>query len=322
MNIEEKFFDQTSNGIVPNDLLLLYSHPFNKKSYLLKTKEKQIEHEVLIEENGLFYIDENSNNKNIILWSNLGNSLFEIEQDGYKQNKVEIGQPLNFIVKEKDIEILSLNTSTTENSILINIRGEQFKLIFKPLIINATHDEQYIYLFGDIIEEERSVVYVISKSSKQVIKEIPIKQNHASDMLIFNNNLVISTEKRLTIIEKESFNVDYIDINNKLLSFDQLHTYHNKLFVSYYDKGYTGLVILDENFKVLKYKTFNFPYMRAKFNGTYLYVMSQVTTSYNKTGHGIIGVFNIEKFKKIGQLKTPEKEHKLQDFFILKKGDN
>ncbi|MFZ3589732.1 hypothetical protein ACOI1C_10720 [Bacillus sp. DJP31] len=320
INSLEEYSNEKSFGNIPANLLLLYSHPINDKSFVVRTKGDQIISESTIDSNGLFYIDKDKQNNNIILWSNLKEHMYILdEKNEYTPNKIENEQPLNLIIKDKGIEIFAFNTDIQKNTLVMKIDGKQHELEFKPLIINAIHDEHKVYLFSDIVEEERSVVHVINKISGEIEKEITLQENHASDMLFYNNQIVISTEKRLTIIEKDSYNVSYIDINDEILALDRLHIYKDSLYVSYYDKGKTGLATLDENFNTTNNISFDFPYMTAKFEGENMFVMSQLTSGDNKVGKGIIGVFNIENHKKTGQFITPEQEHKLQDFYILEK---
>lgn len=306
---------KASYGKLPNTLYLLYSHPSEKESTLFKVDPSKKIKKYTFEKPGLDVLSW-TKNKEIATYSSYTKGFYLMSKELRKKQSILYDSPVNFYDQIPLGSIVGLNVDIEKNTLIIKKYKKAKTLTFKPLITKVAQNQDSIFVFSDIVEEERSVVHIIDNKKGDIVKEIEVPLHHASDMVVYNNHLVLSTDSRLTTIDLKTFKVSSFMINDQELGLDQLLVNDNKLYVSYFYEGKTGLARLNQSFKTEKNKLFNFPLMKSVFAQDYLYVLTQVTSKKDKVGNGAVAAFDLNSFKKVGQYMTPRLDYKVQDFLV------
>lgn len=315
-NLSSQAVKKVSYGKVPTTLYLLYSHQFEKESTLLTINQsKKIEQKYTFKNPGLDVLSW-TNKKEIATYSSYTKGFYLMSKKLQKKKFISYDSPVNFYDQISSGSIVGLNTDIEKNTLIMKSSKKTKKLAFKPLITKMIEYQDSIIVFSDIIDEERSVVHIIDNKTGDIVKEIEIPSHHASDMTIYDNQLVLSTEGKLTVVDLKSFKVSSFMINNQELGLDQLMVTDGKLYISYFYEGKTGIARLNQSFETEKNKLFDFPLMKSRFTKDYLYVLTQVPSKKEKVDSGAVAAFDLKLFKKVGQYMTPKLDYKVQDFLV------
>lgn len=315
-NLSSQAVKKVSYGKLPTTLHLLYSHPFEKKSKIITIDQsKKIKQKYTFENPGLDLLSW-TNTKEIGVYSSHTKGLYLMSEKLKKKQFISYDSPVSFYNQSSSESIVGLNTSIEKNTLIIKTPEKSKELTFKPLITNMIKNQKYVFVFSDIIEEERSVVHIVDIKKGELIKEIEVPYHHTSDMAIYDNNLVLSTEGKLTVISLKSFDVNSFMISNREVGLDQLMVNEDKLYVSYFDNGKTGIARLNKSFETEKNQLFDFPLMKSRFTKDHLYVLTQISSKKDEIGYGAVASFDLKAFKQVGQFMIPKLDYKVQDFLV------
>jgi len=75
-------------------------------------------------------------------------------------------------------------------------------------------------------------------------------------------------------------------LQNTEVGLDQLMVNEDKLYVSYFDNGKTGIARLNKSFETEKNQLFDFPLMKSRFTKDHLYVLTQISSKKDEIGYG------------------------------------
>ncbi len=314
-HLSSQMVKKVSYGEVPATLYLLYSHPSEKETTLLKVDPSKKIRKYIFEHPGLDVLSW-TNRKQIAAYSSYTKGFYLLSKELKKKQTPVYDDPVNFYYQQSTGSIVGLNTDIEKNTLLIETSQRLKKLTFKPLITKMIQYQDSIIVFSDIVEEERSVIHMIDRRKGEIVKEVEVPSHHASDMIVYRNQLVISTDRKLTVLDLNSFKIRSFMIDDQEMGLDQLLVNDGKLYVSYFSGEKTGLARLNPSFEIEKNMLFDFPLMKSRFTKGHLYVLIQVTSKKDKIGTGAVAAFDLRSFKKVGQYMTPKLDYKVQDFLV------
>ncbi|SEN67791.1 hypothetical protein [Lihuaxuella thermophila] len=318
-SIENEFLNAKNEGVIKEKIGIIYSHPFDKKTDLLVIKNQQ---EIFSQSYDIDGITEiHPKKQGIVLVSEEFNfHEYELNRKFELINKKKVRSPFSFYHSDDEIEIRSFNIDVKKNIVDINDlkKKKTYQVTLPPLLIQAEYDDNFVYVFCDYIEKQSSYLYLIDRNQGKLVKTIPIAFNHANDLLIFNNKLIMTTKEKLSILDIKTHKLIYLDYPSNNITTDKLYEKDQKLYMSYYDDYVSaGTLVYDANLNLLHNKKLHFPYELASFNNGKLFILTQLHSKDPKRFGGIIASFRLEDFKKEGQMILPKKKWHIQNFAIL-----
>ncbi len=318
-NIENEFLHEKSKGIIKEKIGIVYSHPYEKKTDLLVFKNKQ---ELLSKSYDIEGITEiHPKKRGFVLVSEEFNSYeYELNEKFELINRKKVLAPLSYYHFDDEIEIKSFNIDVSKNIININDfkKKKTYQVTLPPLLIQAEYDNNFVYVYSDYIEKQVSNLYLIDRNHGKLVRTIPIQFNHAKDLLIMKNKLIMTTSEKLGILDMKTHQMSYVDYPQKNITPDSMYYNDQKLYVNYYDDyGSAGILVYDPDLKLLDNRNLRFPYELASFANGKLFILTQLLNKERKSFGGIVASFRLKDFKKEGQMILPKKKWHIQDFSII-----
>ncbi|KPC98363.1 hypothetical protein LR69_03399 [Geobacillus sp. BCO2] len=226
-------------------------------------------------------------------------------------------QPLSFASLEGEWEIRSLNQDVNTHKLEVRKGG---KLLFSkrlpPYILQVLRVEPHFYVFVDVMEKEHGVLYVLDQRGS-VVKEIPLPTSFARSMAVFHGRLVIATKPRLTIVDPHSWQVAYWDMGREETQFDQLYVKGDTLWVSYVQRGQSGWLALNDQFKVMEKHELPSVYWEARFHGDYVYALFEPKEGNKEDHAGEMNIFHLRTGQLAAEFTVPKQKHNLQTFQVM-----
>lgn len=317
--IAGQFLNARNEGHIHEQIAFIYSHPYQLKSYFVKMKDNKVIASKTLNATGLFgMVKDSKSTRDIWLWSDYTDSLYKMNK---KMNISGVKQmsPYTFFIKNNEITISGYNKDALDNILEFKNKGEQkHQLTFPSIITASDYDTNYIYVYSDIINEERSALYVIERKTGKLIKEVPVSFHGGDDITLFKGNVIINTKENLTIVETGTWQVSYISLPHLKIHPEELYIQNNTLYLVYSDeRANAGVLKFNEKFRILENKKLNFPYMTSTFHKNKLFILAQLPTDSETQFKGIMGVFKLDSWRKEGQMVLPERGHMVQNFIIL-----
>jgi|GEM_PF-1783537 len=300
-------------------IFFLYSHPLARESYIVETDEHRVRNVVTLQAAGVSQLSHGSSTKELLLWSDYaGRHVYRLNRDTWTLVDQEaVSSPLSFASLEDEWEIRSLNQDVNTHKLEVRKGGKLlFSKRFPPYVLQVLLAEPHFYVFADVMEKERGVLYVLDQRGS-VVKEISLLTSFARSMAVFHDHLVIATKPRLTIIDPHSWRVTYWDMGQEETRFDQLYVKGDTLWVSYVQREKSGWIALDSQFQMTKKHELPSVYWEARFHGDYVYVLFEPQEG-NKADHaGEMNIFHLRTAQLAAKFAVPKQKHNLQTFHVM-----
>ncbi|KXG09442.1 hypothetical protein AT864_02396 [Anoxybacillus sp. P3H1B] len=308
-NIELKLND--------GELHFIYSHPFDDGSYYLKTKDGLNFEKVKFDLNDISYLYNDFDN-NVYLLSQHAFSYYKITKKGDDIVENKIPFPLTFMFKDQNLEVFGINKDIQSNT--LDVRDlkyhKKYQIEYPTYLSLMNYDDKYIYLSNDVIDQEKSVIRIISRENGEEVKTIEISST-ATDLVFYKDKVVAVTDHFLHFIDKNTF--DVMDISYPLSSAvgegDKAISINNKLYVSYNNKGKVSILTLDEKYKWENTINLDINYGSGKFIDHQFFVLEQYELSEDAGGK--LSVYDITE-DKVTSIFLPKQDRKVQDFVLTK----
>ncbi|WP_025951308.1 hypothetical protein [Geobacillus thermocatenulatus] len=303
----------------PGRIFFLYSHPFARDSYIVEADGPQVRNVVTLEAVGVSQLSRGSSTKELLLWSDYtGRHIYRLNRDTWTLVDQEaVSSPLSFASLEGEWEIRSLNQDVNTHKLEVRKGG---KLLFSkrlpPYILQVLRVEPHFYVFVDVMEKEHGVLYVLDQRGS-VVKEIPLPTSFARSMAVFHGRLVIATKPRLTIVDPHSWQVAYWDMGREETQFDQLYVKGDTLWVSYVQRGQSGWLALNDQFKVMEKHELPSVYWEARFHGDYVYALFEPKEGNKEDHAGEMNIFHLRTGQLAAEFTVPKQKHNLQTFQVM-----
>lgn len=300
-------------------IFFLYSHPFARDSYIVEADGLHVRNVVTLEAAGASQLSRGSSTKELLLWSDYtGRHIYRLNRDTWTLVDQEaVSSPLSFASMEGEWEIRSLNQDVNTHKLEVRKGGKLlFSKRFPPYILQVLRAEPHFYVFADAMEKEHGVLYVLDQRGS-VVKEISLPTSFARSMAVFHGRLVIATKPRLTIVDPHSWRVAYWDMGQEEARFDQLYVKGDTLWVSYVQRGKSGWLALNDQFKVMEKHELPSVYWEARFHDDYVYVLFEPQKG-NKADHaGEMNIFHLRTGQLAAKFAVPKQKHNLQTFQVM-----
>ncbi len=189
-----------STGLLSRPIGVVYSNPFQNKSIFVHVDNNQMNsHE--IDAPGIWRLEHHGKEQDEIwLWSDRYRNLYRVDHHNIKVTSVEkLAYPPIMFKDDQDLLIKGMNASIEKNIVEYHHGGKTQMLEFPSLVTQAIHVNSHLYLFSDIVEQERSCLYIVDIEAGKTVKTIPLQEKSAYDMAFFENHIVLSTKNRLTV---------------------------------------------------------------------------------------------------------------------------
>ncbi|WJQ14404.1 hypothetical protein QT238_01970 [Geobacillus stearothermophilus] len=300
-------------------IFFLYSHPFARDSYIVETDGHRVRKVVTLQAVGVSQLSHGSSTKELLLWSDYtGRYVYRLNRDTWTLVDQEaVSSPLSFASMEGEWEIRSLNQDVKTNKLEVRKEGKLlFSKRFPPYVLQVLHVAPYFYVFADVIEKEQGVLYVIDQRG-EVVKEIPLLTSSARSMVVFHNHIVIATKPRLTIIDPHSWRVAYWGMGQEETRFDQLQVKGDALWVSYVQRGKSGWIALNDQFKLIEKHELPSVYWEARFHGDYVYILFEPQEGNKADNAGEMNIFQLRTAQLAAKFTVPKQKHNLQTFYVM-----
>lgn len=298
-----------------NNYTFIYSHP-TEKTQLLSTRDGKEFNVHSLNYTDIFNSEIAFNNE-ILLWPTHEDYLLRIDQKN-NLTKEKLSSPLNFIKEDKGITIKALNHDLTTNILKVDDRTnkKQYDLDFPTFLVNAYLSQESIYLLNDDIEKEKSVIHIINRNKGELQETISLPGS-AQDVTEFQGNIVIGSDNKLTVLNKETLKTTNIPYPANNIFPDKLYVKNDQLFLSYgnLETGSINLLIFDESLQVVDQIDLEAPLTVSKFKNDKLYVLSQYEME-QKYG-GLFTIFDLNSLKIEKEINLPKEDIKVQDFILL-----
>ncbi|MCY9721005.1 hypothetical protein M5W76_21895, partial [Paenibacillus larvae] len=76
-----------------------------------------------------------------------------------------------------------------------------------------TREGDKLYIFADLIAKEKSVLYVLDIPSEKVMNTIPLPEDVADDMVVYQDKVVLATKTSLTVVDRSDWKVSTIKLS-------------------------------------------------------------------------------------------------------------
>ncbi|MGP4063261.1 hypothetical protein [Halobacillus sp. H74] len=307
---DESKESKDESGALIHDILLIYSHPSDTNSYISEINNDKEVNTIKLDATGIFDVNSKENG-NLLLSSDMVNNKVEVEPnklDVVRKDKTEY--PLNLYISQPNLKVQGFNKDTQSNIVKITTDKDTWEYDFPPLVRNISFNDSFVFIFSDVIEEEKSVLYKIDRETGKE-ELINLKHNFASDMEIISNKVVITTEGNLTVYDIDNGEVSYIALDD-VKNFDQIHQRNERVYISYMKNGKSGVMALEKDLKIISSKEFEFAHNISKFKHNNLYL--NTTSDYGK--NNTLRIVNLDNFKITDSFKLPVKDHKLQNLYV------
>lgn len=300
-------------------IFFLYSHPLARESYIVEADGLHVRKVVTLKAVGISRLSPASSTKELLLWSDYtGRHVYRLNRDTWTLVDQEaVSSPLSFASMEGEWEIRSLNQDVNTHKLEVRKGGKLlFSKRFPPYILQVLRAEPHFYVFADAMEQEHGVLYVLDQRGS-VVKEISLPTSFARSMAVFHGRLVIATKPRLTIVDPHSWRVAYWDMGQEETQFDQLYVKGDTLWVSYVQRGKSGWLALNDQFKVMEKHELPSVYWEARFYGDYVYALFEPQEG-NKADHaGEMNIFHLRTGQLAAKFTVPKQKHNLQTFQVM-----
>jgi hypothetical protein len=295
----------------------VYSHPLDNKTYLLSTQNGANFEERKFKVADIFDIQTNALKENsLLLFPTHNKQYYELDNDNNLKKK-SIRDPLTFFQEKKQLTIKSFNISKDSNLLEVQDRekNKHYNLKFPTFLVDSFSDEKNIYVINNMVDEEKSSLQVVDRNAGKLVKTISL-ESPASDIAKMDNNLIVTTDKGLSIISLAGLQVKEVDYPVKNIMADQIFVDNKKVFISYgdYSNGNAHLLVLDKDFNLASNIDFKVPYTKSKFKNEKLYVLSQYEEG--KKYGGQFNAINLNTLKQDKTILLPKKDIKVQDFVV------
>ncbi|CCQ93350.1 hypothetical protein CULT_1300016 [[Clostridium] ultunense Esp] len=318
--VEFEYINAKNEGQIDVPIGIIYSHPFYNKSYFVKISNDKIT-SAKIKAAGILKMEQSSENeREIWMWSDRVDQLYRFDYETMRLLEMRnLKAPLSLFEDHKQTILKGLNIDFKENRLEYTFKDKEHSIQLPPFLLQALIDRNHIYLFSDIVEKKKSVLYVININDGKIIHTISLNDSFASDIVHYRHYIVLSTKRHVSAVDTRDWSVKYIELPNSTIQPDHFYLFENNLYVSYGDNvtHEAGLLRMNESLNIIANYRFHFPYNSAEFFNDRIYVLSQLPSYNHKSFNGIIGVFSIHDGKKLAQRLLPNKEVKVQDFIIL-----
>ncbi|MXQ53254.1 hypothetical protein [Shimazuella alba] len=303
----------TENTISQNKIGVLFTNASQPDSaFVIMDKKGTIESQVNIPAMGIFQVIRNENG-NFLFPVQYDNKLFTLSPTKQLTSSSILPFPL-YMSEVENFRLTTYNSSLHSGTVEwkdVN-RTKRVQLPGFPRV--ATYDDQKIYVFATIIQQKKPVLYVLDRSAGTVDKVIPLQIDQANDLEIIDKKLFITStasEKRIAILHLSSWKIDYLSLPKSQPEY--ILTFSNNILITY--QGSTTLTILDRrSLRIQRAISLPQPVLKAKLDGNYLYVLSQIPNS----GQGVIGVYRLSDWKLTRKIMLPAIRNTLiQDFVVF-----
>lgn len=233
-----------------------------------------------------------------------GKGWIRIEQNGQENKEGKEAFPVQVLSKE-GVFVVTYNSALDTNTVEVKNKqtNKTYRVDLPGFFRIIEVDEGHVYVFADVIKEQRSVLYVLDKESGDVVKEVPLKTGEADDILVSSDRVLLTSKSgngRIPVIDTKSWNVDYITLpfpEPQYLFEDGKH-----LLVTY--AGMEGRIsLLDpKSLEVIENKELDHPIFKARLNDGKLYVLTQ-----SQTGEigGSVSIYSISNWEKEQSWELP-----------------
>ncbi|QWG43747.1 hypothetical protein EXW31_05310 [Bacillus mycoides] len=301
------------------ELAFVYSHAFKPETFILKTNDLKTFKKYTYKINDITELNIDTK-ENLHMFSKHEPYFYSLNKDDMKLEKKQLKDPYTFYIKDDEISIESYNQDLNNNILKVkdNKYNKEYNMNFTPYLELAFYDNNYIYICHNDAYENKSFLHIIKRDDGEKFKSLEI-DNHPENYAFFKDKIILSTENKLTIINEESWDIQYKDYSFNDGIADKLYVDENKkLYITYVDEKMDAhIAILNDSFEWERNTNLKFPYMKSEFLNDKIYILSQIEDN-NKYG-GILGVFDIKTLKKIEEIKIPKSESRVQDFVIIDK---
>ncbi|KAF0993800.1 hypothetical protein [Geobacillus sp. TFV-3] len=303
----------------PGRIFFLYSHPFARDSYIVEMDGPHVRNLVTLQAVGVSQLSHGSSTKELLLWSDYaGRHVYRLNRDTWTLVDQEtVSSPLSFASLEGEWEIRSLNQDVNTHKLEVRKGGKLlFSKRFPPYVLQVLRAEPHFYVFADVMEKEQGVLYVLDQRGS-VVKEISLLTSFARSMAVFHDHLVIATKPRLTIVDPHSWRVTYWDMGREETQFDQLYVKGDTLWVSYVQRGKSGWLALNDQFKVMEKHELSSVYWEARFRGDYVYALFEPQEGDKADDAGEMNIFHLRTGQLAAKFAVPKQKHNLQTFHVM-----
>ncbi|MBO1628177.1 hypothetical protein [Bacillus arachidis] len=263
-----------------------------------------------------YYFEETIKNTNkfVLPSETEGKRVFIDENNNAKINKEENG--ISAIYEDDNLTVKGLNDDLQNSTLVIKGKGINHRIQVNGYITQIHYDpsKKMVYAASDLIsEDQKNVIYTVNVENGELKTYNMESLGHPQNFITTKNDeLILSSEAKLTIFNKNTLTTKYIDLPYT----------HTKAILEYKDKYFVifvegNIVEYDKNFNILKehVNPDSSRIAKATIQGKYLYTLS--SGSYTKSGKDIIYAFNLEENMKVSEMILPEKKAFAVDFKII-----
>ncbi|MEW5549974.1 hypothetical protein ABGT22_08360 [Peribacillus frigoritolerans] len=298
----------------------IYSHPFKKNSYLISTDNGNDFKETKLNFSDIFSIQNSQlEEKNLLLFPTHENKYYQLDDSG-KLNVHNVNDPLTFYFKNKLLSIQSLNTTVDNNllKVIDNEYNKKYSIELPSYLDKSTFNKDYIIVITNKINDITSLLHVINRKSGKLQKSVELT-SPAVDLIFYNNQILITTEKSLSIISLNDFKVREVKYPLQEIMVDKIAIHKDKIFISYGNlvDGSANLLLLNSKYKVLDDIPLNVPYSASKFRNNKFYVLSQFELDEDEKFGGQLNEVDLSTLEIEKTINLPKKEIKVQDFEVF-----
>ncbi|WP_414055604.1 hypothetical protein [Macrococcus equi] len=314
------FFQNDKNEtfkINPNKETILYvfGHGFNKSGKIVRMDDNNIVKESKLYGENLNALKSDGNRN--YLWSVHNKKLVEIDHSlNLKENHVKKNDIL-FFDKKEDIEVMAYNIDTTKTTVEIKDGKHKVSKNFPPLVVNSLITDKKVYLYSDNMINNLAAVYIYDRK-KESFEEITLYNINASEMKLVKDNLVLTTENELTMINTKTKDVKSYPLKNHQLLLN-IGIINKEMYITYAEEGKIGVMKVSDKGTVNLDRSMPFRYYDSKVIGNKLYA---INIDEDKKIAYTMHIIDIKHWKVLKKYKIPHQENNLTDFDVINKSSN
>jgi hypothetical protein len=298
----------------------IYSHPFEKYSYLISTNDGVDFVENKLEVSDIFNMQKSEvDEKSLLLFPTHEKKLYQFSNKGGFEQKKE-SDPLTFYLQDRSLTIKSLNSEVNKNTldVIDHDFSKDYSLDFSSFVVKAIYNNDYIFVVSNKITDIKSMLHIINRRDGAVIKTITF-ESPSYDVFLDSNDVYVTNEDSISVVSLGDYSKNEYSYPAENAMADKIYVVNDRIFISYGNlmNGSANLLVLNKNMKLLKDLNLDIPYSGAKFIDDDFYVLSQFEVDDEEDSGGKLTQVDLNDLKIESSIELPKKDLKVQDFFVI-----
>ncbi|PTM59780.1 hypothetical protein [Desmospora activa] len=274
---------------------------------------KDIHSRLRLKEHGIFSIRED-NQGNYFLPAEYGERVIQIAQDGSVRPIDSLEDPI-YLIKEDDVQVVTYNTGYDYGTLEISEGSNVTRLELDGFNRLVSFDEKYVYSFADLIDEEKTVLYIVDRKLDKLVKTLPLKHGVANDMKKIHGKLIITgtdNATELTVVDQKTLEIEYVELPTK--NPEYILVDNDRLLITHVASN--KITIMDKKrLTVTETVDIQHPVFKVRADHRYIYALTQLESNDHA---GVIGVYDKKTWNLKREILLPKiRETLVQDLTLL-----